>query len=103
MLERTPGDRRNGGGRCTASWGHSSSYFSALSPCRLGRCPTKGGTNEKDVSGSMPCVPGVECRAGTGENKRSVDVRQTFSSAQHSRRRQAGACLCDRTDQLYGY
>ena len=38
----------------------------------------------------MPCVPGVECRAGTGENKRSVEVRQTFRSAQHSRRRQAG-------------
>ncbi len=37
------------------------------------------------------------------EKKRSVEVRQTFSSAQHSRRRQAGSRLYDRTDQLHGY
>src|SRR5439155_26280655 len=92
----------NGGCRCTASCRHSSSFQRPQSPS-LRPCPTKGGTNEENVSGSMPCLPGVECRARTGENKRSVEVRQTFGSAQHSDRRQAGSRLCDRTDQLYGY
>src|SRR6266851_2248169 len=103
MLEKTPGDRRK---RRRSLYGVLAAFiviFSGLNPCRRGRCPTKGGTNEKDVSGFMAWVPGVECRAGTRENKRSVEVRQTFRSAQHSRRRQAGSRLCDRTDQLYGY
>src|SRR6185436_895157 len=67
-----------------------------------GDCPATGGTNEENLSGSMPHVRGVESRAGSGENERPVEVRQTFRSAEHSRRRQAGARLCDRTDQLYG-
>src|SRR5437868_9731080 len=103
MLERPPGDRHK----------RRLSLYAALAafivipvvsiPVFEGGCPTKGGTNEEIMSGSLPCVPGVECRAGTGENKRSVEVRQTFGSKQHSRRRQARARLCDRTDQLYGY
>jgi hypothetical protein len=72
-------------------------------PVVEGDCRTKGGTNEEDLSSSVPYVYGVESRAGSGENKRPVEVRQTFRSAEHSRRRQAGARLCDRTNQLYGY
>src|SRR5450755_1862645 len=103
MLERTPGDRRK---RRLSLYGALAAFIviSVVSiPVVEGDCPTKGGTNEEDMSGSLPCMPGVECRAGTGENKRSVEVRQTFSSKKHSRRRQAGSRLCDRTDQLYGY
>src|ERR1022692_4334987 len=103
MLERTPEDRRK---RRLSLYGVLAAFIviSVVSiPVVEDDCPTKGGTNEEDMSGSLPCLPGVECRAGTGENKRSVEVRQTFRSAQHSRRRQAGSRLCDRTDQLYGY
>src|ERR1700694_4961425 len=103
MRERTPGDRRK---RRLSSHGVLAAFVvipAASIPVVEGDVQSKGGTNEEDVSGSMPCVPGVECRAGTGENKRSVEVRQTFSSAQHSRPRSAGSRLWDRTDQLYGY
>src|SRR5581483_389595 len=62
-----------------------------------------GGTNEENLSSSMLYVRGIESRAGSGEDERPVEVRQTFRSAEHSRRRQAGARLCDRTDQLHGY
>src|SRR6266496_2651934 len=65
-----------------------------------GDCPATGGTNEENLSSSMPYVHGVESRAGSGENERPVEVRQTFRSAEHSRRGQAGARLCDRTNQL---
>jgi len=60
-----------------------------------GDCPATGGTNEENLSSPMPYVHGVESRAGSGENKRPVEVRQTFRSAEHSRWRQAGACLCE--------
>src|SRR5438477_6016030 len=103
MLERTPGDWHK---LRLSLYGVLAAFIviSAVSiPVVEGSCPTKGGTNEEDVSGSLPCVPGVECCASAGENKRSVEVRQTFGSKQHSRRRQARARLCDRTDQLYGY
>src|SRR5205807_10191994 len=65
----------------------------------LSTFPTGGATNEEDLFASMPCVPGVEYRAGTGENQRSVEVRQTFRSAQHSGWRQAGPRINDRADQ----
>ena len=55
-----------------------------------GDCPATGGTNEENLSSSMLYVHGVESRAGSGENERPVEVRQTFRAAEHSRRRQAG-------------
>src|SRR5205085_6471811 len=81
MLKKTPGNRvmaalvvRRPSGIHPVFGGHNPGSSRAMSN-------NKGETYEEDVYGSMRCVPGVpgvDYRTGTGGNKRSVEVRQTF-------------------------